>query len=212
MWYYTFEGEIMKIKNVILDMGNVLLNYDPDFSLDTLCTNPEAKPIIKKYLFEGYEWIQTDLGVITPEHRFESVKKHIPEQFHNDFASVHENWAICMTPVDGAKEFCDYLKRNGYRIFILSNASTEFYTYFTKQFELDFFDGYAVSCDLKIIKPDERIYKHILDKYSLVPEECLFIDDRKENTDAAEKLGMFGFEFKKNYDEITALIERQNGI
>ena len=196
----------MKIKNVILDMGNVLLRYDPDYSLNRLCKNEGAKAIIRKEYFGGQEWIQTDIGTITVEERTELVKKRIPPEYHDDFKAVCENWDICMTPLDGAKEFCNYLKEKGYRVYILSNASTEFYKYFTRHFNLDFFDGHIVSCDLHMIKPDIAIYKYLLEKYSLAGEECLFVDDVKENTEGAQKAGINAFWFKGDYEAVKALL------
>ena len=196
----------MEIRNVILDMGNVLLRYDPDYSLNKLCKNEEAKAIIRKEYFGGREWIETDIGSITVEERTELVKKRIPPEYHDDFKAVCENWDICMTPLDGAKEFCNYLKENGYRVYILSNASTEFYKYFPRWFSLDFFDGYVVSCDLHIIKPDVAIYKCLMNKYSLTAAECLFVDDVKANTEGAEKAGMNAFWFKGNYEEVKVLL------
>lgn len=196
----------MKIQNVILDMGNVLLKYDPDYSLNRLCKNEEAKPIIKKEFFQGSEWIQTDLGVITPEERYEFVKRRIPEEYRADFKAVSDNWDICMTPLDNAREFCEWLRQRGFKVFVLSNASEEFYRYFPRHFDLDFFDGIVVSCNLNLIKPDLRIYEHLLGKYSLLPEECLFVDDVKDNTDAAEKVGMKALCFKGDYEKVKALL------
>ena len=90
--------------------------------------------------------------------------------------------------VKGAKEFCEYIKNKGYGIYILSNASDRFHQYFPRFLPLDFFNGVAVSSDIHMIKPYEGIYKYILEKYKLNPEECLFIDDRLENIEGAKKL------------------------
>ncbi len=198
----------MKIKNIILDMGKVLLDFDPDYSLNELCENEEAKPIIKKEYFEADEWIESDMGLITPKERLEKVKLRVPHEFHTDLERVAENWDICMTPIDGARDFCRYAKENGYRVFVLSNASCEFYSYFTKYYELDFFDGIVVSADLHLMKPDARIYNYLLEKFSLCAEECLFIDDRKENVEGAKAVGINAVLFENNYEEIKLKYKR----
>ena len=107
-----------------------------------------------------------------------------------------------MLPFKGAKEFCEYIKNKGYGIYILSNASDRFHQYFPRFLPLDFFNGVVVSSDIHMIKPYEGIYKYILEKYKLNPEECLFIDDRLENIEGAKKVNIKVELFKNNYDEI----------
>lgn len=197
----------MKIKNIIFDMGNVLLDFNPDFSLDTLCESEEAKRTIKKEYFEGPEWIQSDLGLISAEERVSLVKKRVSEKYHKDLTTVAKGWDICMVPVKGAKEFCGYIKENGYKAYVLSNASEEFYSYFPKHYDMSFFDGIVVSADLHIIKPDAAIYRYITEKYRLVPGECLFIDDRKENVEAAKTNGMNAVLFSGSYEAVKNILE-----
>ena len=138
------------IKNIILDMGNVLIEYDVNRPLDALCPNEESKKIIRRELFESEYW-----------------------------------------------------RESGKNIYVLSNASGRFYEYFPRFYDMDFFDGVVVSCDLHIIKPDRRIYEYILNKYGLKAEECLFIDDLERNVRGAEKVGINAVRFENNYGEIT---------
>lgn len=190
------------IKNVILDMGNVLLDYNPDIILDKITNNIKEKQILKKELFEGPEWIQGDLGYITNEEKYLSIKQRINESLHEKLRLCVYNWDICMVPIKDAKEFCKFIKDKGYGIYILSNASSDFYKYFPKHFELKFFDGIIVSSDIHIIKPDIEIYLHLLNKYNLKPSECLFIDDRADNLRGAEKVGMKTYLFKNDFELI----------
>lgn len=194
------------IKNVIFDMGNVLLDFDPCTQLNAACRSEKAKEILIKELYGGEEWIQRDLGNITVEELYNGVAARVPQEYHEDLKRCIDIWHSFMIPLDGAKEFLHKVKEKGYKIFILSNASEDFYTYFTKHFDLDFFDGYVVSADIHIIKPDERIYRHLLEKYGLKAEECLFIDDREDNVQGAEKVGIKGFVFRNNYDEVGRLL------
>lgn len=190
------------IKNIIFDMGNVLLDYDPEVPLNAFVENEEDKNRIRKELFEGEEWILRDLGLISQEEQFSRICERIPGHLHSQLKKCVYEWDICMTPVAEAKDFCDYVKNKGYRIYVLSNASTSFYEYFPRFAPFDYFDGIVVSADIHIIKPDRKIYEYILEKYQLRAEECLFIDDRQENIDAARCVGMQGTVFRNNYDEI----------
>lgn len=194
------------MKNIILDMGNVLLDYNPDIILNKVCETEEEKEIIQRQLFEGPEWIQGDLGHITNTERFVGVSKRVPEKMHGKLKECVENWDICMTPVRGAQEFCKWAKEAGYQLYVLSNACTKFYEYFPKYYDLDFFEGVVVSSDIHIIKPDAQIYQYLLKKYNLQPQECLFVDDRKENVEAACSLQMKGIVFQNNYPEIQSYL------
>ena len=112
-----------------------------------------------------------------------------------------------MRPVAGAKEFCGYAKEQGYRLFVLSNASSSFYQYFQRFAPLDYFDGIVVSCDIHMIKPDVRIYQYLLDKYQLTPEESFFIDDMPENVAGAQKAGIRGAIFHGDFEKIRKSLE-----
>lgn len=194
------------IRNIILDMGNVLLDYNPHVILDKVCDTPEEKDLIYKELFLGPEWIQGDRGEINNAQRFFGVSKRLPEHLHEKLKECVEHWDVCMTPLPGAVEFCESVKRKGHRIYVLSNACSKFYEYFPKYFPLESFDGVVVSSDVYMIKPDIRIYQFLTEKYGLQPQECLFIDDREENVNGAKAAGMEAVVFKNDFTAIAKLI------
>ena len=155
------------IKNIVLDMGNVLLTYDPEVCLNHFLENEEDRAVIRKELFEGPEW----------------------------------------ELVPGAREFCDNAKKKGYKLYVLSNASSSFYDYFLNFSELGYFDGIVVSCDIHSIKPEPDIYRHLFHKYELLPEECIFFDDREENVRAARKEGMQAAIFTGDYVQAEGILK-----
>ncbi len=195
------------IKNIIFDMGNVLLDFNPSEPLDRFCSSEEEKATIKRELFDGEEWIQRDLGNITVEEMYNRVAGRIPEKYHGSLKKIINEWDYSMVPLDGAKEFFEFVKKAGYGVYILSNASVNFYDYFPRHFDLDSFDGVVVSADIHIIKPDRGIYEHLLKTYNLKAEECLFIDDRKDNVLAARALGINAHQFKNDYDIIKSMLK-----
>ncbi len=190
------------IKNVILDMGNVLLDYNPDFVLEKFCSGEEEKALIRKELFEGPEWAMGDRGEISDKDRFMYVKERVPQEYWDALKKCADEWAICMKPLPGAKEFCARIKQKGYGIYVLSNASDLFYEYFLNFSPLDYFDGIVVSADVHVTKPDIRIYQYLLEKYGFAAAECLFIDDRMDNVQGALNAGMQAVVFKNNFEEI----------
>ena len=201
------------IKNIIFDMGNVLLDYNPQICLDCFLENEKDKALIMEELFRGPEWIEGDLGYLTDEERYDQVKKRIPERLHGALKNCAIQWTMCMKPIEGAKSFCDYAKAEGYRLYVLSNASKSFYEYFPREFApLSYFDGIVVSCDIHKIKPDRRIYEYLLGKYRLIPAECFFLDDMQENVDGAKETGMSGMVFTGDYLNVRKMFTKTAGI
>ena len=192
----------MMIKNIVLDMGNVLLDFRPEFVLDAFCSYDEEKAVIRKELFGGPEWKMGDRGDIKDNERYGLVKQRVPEKYHKALKDCADRWAICMDPIEGAREFCETLKEKGYKVYVLSNASDLFYVYFPKFLPLDFFDGVFVSADYRMLKPDVEIFYAILEKYGLKADECLFVDDLPENVAGAATAGMNTFRFTGDYDAV----------
>ena len=195
------------IKNVVLDMGNVLLDFRPEYVMDQFCSSEEERDVIRRELFEGPEWSLGDRGDIKDKDRYDLVKVRVPEKYHEALKNCALHRDICMDPLAGAKEFCEKVKERGYRIFVLSNASDLFYVYFPKFLPLDFFDGVFVSADYFMLKPDVEIYKTFLNKYGLKGEECLFIDDRQDNIEGAAKAGLNTFRFEGDYEKVLGLLK-----
>lgn len=190
------------IKNIVFDMGNVLMDYNPEICLHLFINNEEDRSIIRKELFGGSEWVQKDLGLMTNEESYESIKKRVPEQLHEGLKSCIFHWQICMKPLEGAKEFVCSMKEKGFKIYVLSNASNMFYEYFPDFLPLNYFDGVMISSDVHFVKPDIRIYETFIKKYGLKAQECLFIDDRTDNVEGAIAAGMNGRIFKNDYDRL----------
>lgn len=194
------------IKNIVLDMGNVLLDYDPQVPLDAFCSSQAEKDLIRKELFEGPEWAMGDRGTIRDADRYDLVKERVPKEYREAMKKCCDEWDICMKPIHGAREFCEYVKAQDYGTYVLSNASDLFYKYFTNFMPLDFFDGIVVSSDIRMLKPDREIYEYLLERYQLKPEECLFIDDRTDNVEAARAVGMQALVFRNDFEEIKNLL------
>ena len=190
------------IKNVIFDMGNVLLDYNPLIPLTKFVDKEEDRAIIQKELFESVEWVQMDLGELSREQAYETIKARIPKTLHKALHDCIYHWQICMTALEGAKEFVTKVKEQGLGVYVLSNASEVFYEYFPEFLPLEYFDGIVVSADVHMVKPDIKIYQFLLERYGLKAEECLFIDDRVPNVIAAIASGMQGVVFKGNFKEI----------
>lgn len=194
------------IKNIVLDMGNVLLDYNPWYALDRFCSSRAEQETILRELFEGPEWSMADRGLIRDCERYERVRERVPERWWPSLKKCAERWAECMLPLKGAQKFVADCKRAGYNVYLLSNASDLFFTYFNHFGPLEMFDGAVISCREKRLKPEPEIYQCLFTRYHLRPEECFFIDDRAENVAAGEALGMTGYVFREDYPAIRSIL------
>ena len=90
------------------------------------------------------------------------------------------------------------LKTAGYKLYVLSNMSREFIDFLRGKDVYSYFDGDVVSCEVEVVKPMPHIYDILLERFELDPSQTLFIDDRKENVEAAEAKGISTFHFDRN--------------
>lgn len=179
------------IKNIIFDMGGVLIDHNPEKTLYAHF-DKETADIILKEIFRNRVWAERDRGVITSEEIMEMKKDIIPEKVYDKVNEMVGNFFPYMPPFEKMYEVVKTLKDNGYGIYLLSNAGYEFHTERENIPALSLFDGCIVSCDYKIIKPDKEIYMALYEKFSLKPEECFFVDDVQANIDGARATGMDG--------------------
>ena len=133
------------LEYLILDMGNVLLDFDPGYALAHFCPDEESREIIRKALFEGPWWIAGDRGDITNEERYARVLPEVPEKYREALALCVDRWDECMVPLSGTREFLAWARKKGLGLYVLSNACSRFYSYFPKQLPLSLFDGVVVS-------------------------------------------------------------------
>ena len=180
------------IKNIVFDMGGVLINFDAEQYTAQFVLNAEDRALIRRELFRSVEWIQMDRGVITDAEAVSAVCARLPERLHQAVRDILDNWHQDIPPLDGVYDLVKELKGKGYRIYLLSNTCTRFHEFRKNIPALEFFDGEFVSCDFHFVKPEPGIYLRFLEYFHLRPEECVFIDDDPRNIEGAVRCGMGG--------------------
>ncbi len=196
------------IKNIIFDMGNVLIEFLPLNYLNQIINDKSVAEEVHRELFCKKEWMELDRGAISEEEALESVCARIPA--HRDYVKqAIFGWFTEIKPIVAMFELVKEVKQKGYRVYLLSNASPRIYEYMDKIPALQFFDGYLISCDIKVNKPDREIYESLLRKYDLIASECIFIDDLAPNIEGAKAVGLEGYVFKGAADLRRYFSERQ---
>lgn len=188
------------IEAVIFDFGNVLGWTYADHTTATFVDDEEARNLIRPVVFDPVYWDQLNRGTMSDEELLKEICNRLPMQLHREACTVYENWINSMTPVRGmARLICD-LKEKGYKLYLLSNATMGFAKGYTTipwmRSVLEQFDGLVFSAEVGMAKPDREIFEYILKKYNLTAENCLFVDDYKDNIEAAQNLGINGHLFE----------------
>lgn len=196
-----------RIRNIVFDMGNVLLDFDPQRVVERYCADEAEQALILRELFQAPEWLMADRGVIRDRDRYALLRDRVAPEHREALKNCCYHWDFCMDPLPGARSFVEDCRRAGYRTYILSNASDLFFTYFNNFSPLSDFDGAVISCQELLLKPEREIYLRLLERYDLRPEECFFIDDRSENVEAARAVGMEGHVFQNDYPALRTLLE-----
>ncbi len=193
--------------DIILDMGNVLLEWNKDKILQGVSDTKEEYLVLDKAIFQSGLWLRLDLGTMTREELVLKVVSMIGRGYQKKVEEVIWNWPSYIDIYREVFPVLSELKKKGHRIFVLSNTSKVFYDLLEEQLSplKELLDGFVLSCDIKAIKPDLAMFKGILDKYQLDPTNCVFLDDIEDNTIAAEKLGIKAYQVKKRSDVVDIL-------
>lgn len=190
------------IKNIIFDMGNVLIRFEPELFLSRYSISEDEKRTLQNEIFRSPEWIMLDRGTLDERGMEERILPHIPEHLRKIACDLIEHWDEPLLPVEGSVELVNALKDSGYRLYLFSNACARQRTYWKKAEVSPLFDGTLISSDVKMLKPEAEIYHALFKKFSLNPSECLFIDDTVPNIEASMREGMDGIVFNKDYAEL----------
>ena len=179
------------IKNIIFDMGGVLIDWNPHKLIEEVGINKEDHNDVYEQLFKKAEWVALDAGTISFDDAIKSVNSRLKPHLHDKVSRLITDWHnIYFKSVDGMKDLIKQLKDNGYNIYLLSNASLTQKDYFNMIEGSQYFDGRVTSAEIKLLKPEIAIYKHICDKYDLIPEESFFVDDSPTNVYYAKRFGL----------------------
>lgn len=177
------------IKNIIFDLGNVLLEFQPDKYLKDKGLDDDNIEFVKKEIFSSQEWIHLDEGTITREEANKHITKRNPDnaqllsEHMNDFCNMFK-------PIECNVEALKKLKEKEYNVYYLTNFHREaFLTVYNQNEFFKCFDGGIVSAHVNMLKPEHNIYQELIKETNIIPEESLFIDDTEVNTNAAKELG-----------------------
>ena len=202
------------IKNVIFDLGNVLIDFKPIKYIKSLGYDDEKVLEIFNKTIKDSIWADMDRGIYRDKESYVSAFKTKYPEIQDDIDKfLGGPWMEnVIFPLKDNLKMIDLVKEKGLKYYILSNYPKDAfeYTYDMCPFIQNAY-GMVISYDVLMIKPDKNIYLKLLDKYGLKANECLFIDDLDINVEGAKSVGINAFVFKDLEDGYKKLEEYLKG-
>lgn len=191
------------IKNIIFDLGNAIINYNQKKIINNFTEKEEEIKYIYDEIFHAPEWTLMDLGDITNDEAIEIINKRNEFKYEKLTQEFLHEWHKKQPINRDIVEIAKILKNNGYNLFVLSNMANQTYEYFKNDEFFSLCTGIVISAHEHVKKPDEKVYRLLLDRYNLNAEECLFIDDDDsgKNYETANKIGIKGRRIMPNQAE-----------
>lgn len=175
--------------NVVFDLGGVVLTWDPEALVEDLFPAPRVAKRVLRDIVRHPDWIELDRGVLTWRQVAErgAARTGLPIEH---IVRLLEAVPGALAPIPGTLDLLRRIEASDCSLYCLSNMHTET----IEQLERDhgfwpLFKGRVMSCRVGSVKPEPAIYQHLLDRYGLVAEASVFIDDMQVNLDAAARLG-----------------------
>lgn len=195
------------IKNIILDFGDVLINLDKPATAKAMVQHgfTEITPALE-VLFQDYE-----KGFLSSSDFLDEVASHFPNA-NRDY--LIEAWnSILLDFPEHRLEFIEQLAmENHYKMILLSNTNDLHMERVKARMGMErflrfqnTFDVFYLSYEIGMRKPDAEIFDFVLQANELLPHETFFVDDVKENTDAAAELGINVWNLQVGKEDITQL-------
>ena len=183
------------IKNLIFDFGKVLVDYDFEAFFRRYITDEERCRAFTPILHN--EEVQRMFD--REEHSFDEIIEEIicqHREFEQEIRYFDAHYPEIVTnEVEGMRDLLVRLKGEGYGLYGLTNWCSKVHLTIAEFGIFDLLDGYVISSEEKVIKPEAEIYQRLFNKFNLKPEECLFADDRAENIEGGRRVGMEGIVF-----------------
>lgn len=183
------------IKNVVFDMGGVLMEFDGRKFARHFATDEADVEALNKAIFDNATWPLLDAGVVSENTVLTLALERLPERLRPTARDLFAHWHLYQPVKQDTNDLVVRLHDAGYHCFLLSNAGIRWWHQKDRIPSFPCMDGWMVSAWEHLMKPDPAIYRLFCDRFGLEPAECLFVDDNADNVRGAKAAGMQGHVF-----------------
>ena len=195
------------IKNVVFDFGQVLVHFIPADMVGKYVTDPADSALLQEVVFDRLYWDKLDAGTITDEEVLTAVQARLPERLWSVARKIYVNWIYNIPEIEGMRLVIQEVKEvYGKQVFLLSNISTYFASHAHEIPILDEIENRVFSAVCGKVKPNADIYLYLCEKFSIAPQETLFIDDSEKNIVGASAVGINGYLFDGNVEKLRSFL------
>ncbi len=180
------------IKNVLFDMGNVLIRFEPRQYVQKVGLSESEQQLMLRELYGSIDWIELDRGTVNEAEIIERVTARTGEHLRGAIEKLVCHWDRPELPVEGMKALTDELYEKGYELYLLTNAGPRHREYWPRFAAAEHFPEERIyrSADVHLLKPDPAFFEGALEKFGLDRSECVFIDDSAANAEGAQRAGL----------------------
>ena len=194
------------IKNILFDMGSVLVRFEPAEFIARLHLGPEDAEALRREVFRSADWVRLDRGVFTQQQMIDAACARLPARLHPYVADLVLHWDADRPEVPGMYELVRELAENGYALYLLTNASIRHREYWpTFRYAPFFGERIMLSAAWHLMKPEYEFYEKAIELLGFDPNESVFIDDQPVNVEGAEGCGIPGIVF---HNDVALLRQR----
>ena len=184
------------VRNVIFDVGGVLLEWDPPAFIARLHPDAATQALIRQQIFEHPDWHEFDRGAIALDQAIDVFGKRAGLD-REQMSALLRTANASLRPIAGTVQLLDDLAAAGVPLYLLSNMPVSTYEFLTRKHAFfRHFRHLVISGAIRMIKPEPAIYKHLVEQTGIVPAESVFIDDLLKNVIAARECGLHAIQFR----------------
>lgn len=195
-------------ENLIFDLGGVLLDIDPNATLDAL----RNLGVAERFLTDGLN-IRNDIlvglerGCVSPEEMYCAIAGSMGKVCTTEVREqIRTAWCAMLGEAKIEKfRTLRSLREKGYKVFLLSNTNAIHWEAIEKKLRAiegrpltDYFDEVYLSFEMNVCKPDDEIFEKLLAAEGINAEDCLFLDDSRDNCATAASLGIASLLMERN--------------
>ena len=178
------------IRNVIFDLGGVLITWRPQEIIDGFYAEPALREAICKHVFQHPDWQELDRGMLDEPGAAKAFAARMGRPVE-EMAALFERVRASLLPIPATVDLARALRGRGLSLYALSNMSEPMFRHLHGRYSFfEVFHGIVISGAIKLVKPDPAIFAHLAQRYAIAYPESVFIDDLPANVAAARRLGL----------------------
>jgi putative hydrolase of the HAD superfamily len=183
------------IRNVVFDLGGVLITWRPDEIAASFYTDPELSAALLEHVLRHPDWLEMDRGTYDETELARRFAARMARPVE-EMAALFEHVRASLLPIGETAALLTDLHARGLALYALSNMAVPMFRHIERYDFFRSFNGIVVSADVRLVKPDPAIFEHLAQRFGLAFDESVFVDDVAANVETARRLGMAAIRFE----------------